>query len=121
MDLHAILIRAPVNRLAASVVSQRRVAQHYEPLTKPELVYLYERVQRKQRLLKVVLGIRSMTNKKNLKYRYNKGQRSGAAKSEPRAWAEFRACGQQLLRLCDALSEIKRARHNAMYRANPAL
>jgi hypothetical protein len=109
MDLHAILVRVPVNKLAANVVGQRNVAACDVALTKQELQYVYNRILRKQRLLKFVLGIRNSRHKKNLKYRFANGKRSWQVRKEPRAWAEFQLCGTQLERLARELSAIKAA------------
>jgi len=106
MDLHAILIRAPVNKLAASVVAQRRCAPKDLPLTRAELVYLCERVMRKQRLLKQVLGIKSLRQQKNMKHKVNHGRRPTLVKREPRAWSEFRVCGEQISKLQHEIAAI---------------
>jgi cytochrome c556 len=58
-----------------------------------------------------------MRHKKNLKYRFNNGKRSGPAKTEPRVWSEFRTCGEQLVRLQAEIVAIKAAERAARDRA----
>lgn len=113
MDLYAILLRAPVNRLAAAVTSQRRVSREETPLSIDELRYLLERCGRKQRLLKFVLRIENRAQHKNLCWKHNKGLRQYRADQEPRAFVEYRILGKQMAQLNVALSEAKKDRQAA--------
>ncbi len=113
MNLHAILVRAPVNRLAASVVSQRRTAAEDEPMSRDELCYLLDRLQRKQRLLKRVLGIANATQHRNVMYRASRGFRQFRFEKEPRAFTEYRLLGQQMQGLIRGLAELKQQRREA--------
>jgi len=113
MDLHAILIRAPVNKLAANVVSQRRAATADTPLCREELIYLMDRLDRKSRLLKQVLGITNQSQRKNVHARHNKGVRQFRHAKEPRAFTEYIAIGQNMRRLNRELAELNKARKAA--------
>ncbi len=110
MNLHAILIRSPINRQAGGGITHRRPIND-EPLTREELLYLMQRLARKCGLLKKTLGIRNRTHLKNLKYRYNKGRSPHAIREEPRAWTELKVCGEQLLKM---QQEIQRLRLEAL-------
>lgn len=110
MDLHALLVRAPVNRLAASVVSSRRQAGADAPLSREELAYLIERLTRKHRLLKAVLGIRTKRQHANLMYKHAKGIPQFRRAKEPRAFVEYVAIGQNIQRLVQQAAELKRSR-----------
>lgn len=107
LDLHAILVRAPVNRLAAAVVSQRRSAKADEPLKREELIYLISRLERKHRLLKQVLGVKTKAQHVNLMYKHKKRLPQFRQKREPRAFLEYVALGQHIQRLVRELAAMK--------------
>lgn len=107
MDLHALLIRAPVNRLAATAVSQRRAAAADEPLRREELIYLLDRLQRKHRLLKQVLGIKTKAQHTNLMTKHKKGLWQFRRAAEPRAFMEYVSTGQHMQRLVRELAGMK--------------
>lgn len=109
MDLHAILIRAPVNKLAASVVSQRGAAPD-SPLSREELAYLVQRLSRRQRLLKAVLGIKTPSQHANTVYKHKKRIPQFRAAREPRALTEYLLIGQQIQNLNCELAELRRTR-----------
>lgn len=113
MDLHAILIRAPVNKLAANVVSQRKAATADTPLTREELIYLMDRLDRKSRLLKHILGIKNQSQRRNVHYRHNKGVKQFRRLKEPRAFTEYLAIGHNMQRLNQELAELNKARKAA--------
>ena len=119
MDLHAILVRAPVNRLAASVVSQRRAAATDAPLQRAELIYLMDRLARKQRLLKLVLGIKNKRQHKNMKWKANKRIPQYRVANEPRAAAEYCLLGVQMQRLNIELAAQSAARKELRKRREP--
>ena len=108
MDLHAILVRAHVNKLAAHGITQRRPMDD-DPLTADEIRYLMERIARKSSLLKKVMGIHTRAQLKNLKLKHNKGRgwKCDRLVREPRAWAELRSCGEQMLKMQAELSRLK--------------
>jgi hypothetical protein len=93
------------------------MARSDEPLTRVELAYLCERIMRKQRLLKLVLGIRNRRHQKNLKHRFNTGNRPGVVKREPRAWTEFRSCGEQVVRLQGEIAALNASARSSRARA----
>ncbi len=113
MDLHAILVRAPVNRLAASVVSQRRVAAADTPLSREELAYLLDRLGRKQRLLKMVLGIKTKAQHTNLRYKHSRRLPQFRQQQEPRAFTEYIRVGNDMQRLSRELAALRQARRIA--------
>lgn len=109
MDLHAIFIRAPINRLVAGVVSQRGASAEDTPLTREELAYIVQRLSRKQRLLKRVLGIANRSQHKNMMWKANKRFTQYRVAREPRAFQEYRRIGQEMQRLNAELSAVKKA------------
>lgn len=109
MDLHAILIRAPVNRLAASVVSQRRAAREDTPLNREELIYLVDRLARKRRLLEAVLGIKTRSQRSNLMYKHKRRLPQFRQAQEPRAFTEYIVVGREMQRLIVELAERRKA------------
>lgn len=116
MNLQAILVRSPVNRLAAAVTSQRHVAQADTPMTREEVTAIFQRLQRKQRLLRHVLGITSKAQHANLMYQANKGRWLGRAKKEPRVFVEYRRVGNEMQRMQNALAEMRNERRAAYAR-----
>jgi len=109
MDLHAIFIRSPINRLSAGVVSQRGAAEEDSPLTREELAYIVQRLSRKQRLLKRVLGIANRSQHKNMMWKANKRFAQYRVAREPRAFQEYRRIGREMQRLNAELSAVKKA------------
>jgi hypothetical protein len=108
VDIHAILTRAPINKLAASVIARRRESGPEAPLTREELSYLMQHAARKQQLLKRVLGIHNDRQHKNVTYRAAKGMKQFRAQSP--ALAEYLALGQTIHRFTLELSELRKQR-----------
>lgn len=105
-----ILYATPVNKKTAIVVSQSGCVKSDEPLTKSELVYLVDRLKRKHRLLKVVLGIKTKAQHTNLMYKFNKKLPQFRYRDEPRAFIEYVRVGQDIKRLVGELHELKTIR-----------
>ena len=110
MNLEEILVRSPVNSMARQVTSQKNVSEEDKPISTNEIVLLVTRFSRKQRLLKLVLGIKTKAQHKNTIYRFNAGFKQFRASKEPRAMAEYVICGREIQRLNYELSEMRRAR-----------
>jgi hypothetical protein len=106
VNIDRILASAPVNTTAARVVSRRRGLEEPSAMTRDEILALIERLQRKLRLLKVVLGIKTRAQHKNLVWKFNKGFKSTRFKADPRSVVEYKRVGEQLQRLCARVSEI---------------
>ena len=113
MNLDAIFVRSPINRLAATVTSQRRVAVQDEPLSREELAYIVQRLTRKLRLLKEVLGIKSKAQHRNLVWKTNKGIRNYRAEKEPRAVIEYKRVGEEIQRMNAELAILRKCRQAA--------
>ncbi|WP_294767205.1 hypothetical protein [uncultured Rhodoferax sp.] len=105
MDYRDLPAMRPVNGRAASVVSQKGIAPDAD-LSRDELLELIARLQRKSRLLKVVLGITNRAQHKNLMWKANKGFKATRIKSDPRAVVEYRRVGVEILRLNQAVKAI---------------
>jgi hypothetical protein len=110
MDLHAILTSTPIDRVARRVVSQLGAAVGDTPLTQIELAALVNRINRKQRLLKRVLGITSKGQHKNTVYKAKKGIKQWRVEREPRAMTEYLRCGREVQRLTNELAELRKLR-----------
>jgi hypothetical protein len=110
MDLHAILTSTPIDRVARRAVSQLGAAVGDTPLTRTELVALVNRINRKQRLLKVVLGIKTRAQHTNAAYKASKGIKQYRAAKEPRAMTEYLRCGREVYRLTNELAELRKLR-----------
>ena len=110
MNLHAILTRLPINRLAARVVSQQGVFAEEVDLKREELAYIVQRLSRKQRLLKHILGIANHRQHKNMMLKANKRISQYRVVSEPRAFDEYRRLGREIMRLNEVLAEMRKAR-----------
>jgi hypothetical protein len=117
MNLDRILTSAPINHTAARVVSSPRNPVPMGDLTRAELIALMDRLQRKHRLLKVVLGITKKSQAKNLTYML-KGMQKGLGKRgsgvnrvarDPRAALELIRVGDEIQRMNRRLQELKAA------------
>jgi hypothetical protein len=73
-------------------------------------VHLKNRLERKQRLLKLVLKIKSDALHKNLKQDAKKGWPNYRLKKEPRAVAEYLLCGREVQRLNTELAALRGVR-----------
>jgi hypothetical protein len=112
MNLDAILASSPINQTAARVVSRRRGIEEPTNMAREEIVALKARLERKQRLLKRVLGITTKAQHKNLVYRMNTGRMmlTERGKNEPRSALEYKLVGEQIQRLNVRLSELRAER-----------
>lgn len=108
--LTQILYATPVNKQTAIVVSQSGCVDSDKPLTKPELVYLVDRLKRKHRLLKSVLGIKTKAQHTNLMYKFNKKLPQFRYRDEPRSFIEYIRVGKDIQRLVKELQELKAIR-----------
>lgn len=103
MNYQDFAAMVPVNGRAARVVSQKGCTGD-TPLSKDELLELVARLQRKSRLLKLVLNIKNKAQHKNLIWKSNKGFKTQRATAEPRALVEYRRVGVEIQRM---LNEVK--------------
>lgn len=110
MDLDAILAAEPINGTARRVTSQRGAATEDTPLSREELVELVNRLQRKHRLLRRVLGIKNNSQHQNTLYKARHGIRQYRAAKEPRSLTEYVRCGQEMQRLIQELAELRKVR-----------
>ena len=72
--LLAVMNSEPINRQARVIASQKHCAVEELPIGIQELKQIYQRLLRKQQLLKHVLGVRNRTHMKNIKLRINSRQ-----------------------------------------------
>lgn len=110
MNLHSILTSSPIDSAARRVTSQAGCATDAALLSREELAALVQRLSRKQRLLKLVLGITNKRQHKNTVYKAGKGLKQFRAAKEPRALTEYRLCGREIARLNDELANLRRLR-----------
>jgi len=109
-NITAILLRSPINTAAYRVTSQRGCATVDADLTRDELKALINRLKRKLRLLKLVLGISSRAQHKNTIYKYNRQIPQFRQAREPRALDEYVRVGRAIQRLKAELSVRRAAR-----------
>lgn len=95
----------PINRLAGVVASQRRCVDSIDADIS-DLYYLMARLQRKQRLLKQVIGIDRVTQHKNLKARLKRGVLTKGA-SSPRAVVDYVQNGEAIAKLSESFQRMK--------------
>lgn len=108
MDYRDLPAMVPVNGRAASVVSQRGIESD-KPLSREELIEIVARLERKSRLLKLVLHIKTKAQHKNLMWKTNKGHRTVRSAAEPRSVKEYKRVGLELQRMHAAIREINTA------------
>lgn len=115
MNIDRILTSAPINMTAARVVSSPRTPQPLADLTRDELLYLRSRLERKLRLLKQVLKITSKAQHTNLINAIKSGRRNRPGTgmlrltANPRAALEYKRVGEEMQRMQERISELKRA------------
>ena len=109
MNISEILVRSPVNRSTSFVVSQDGCKDE-TPLTRDELSYLVRRLERKHRLMKHALQIKSKAQHKNMIYKLNIGVRQFRTEKEPRIVAEYVRVGNDMQRLLNELSALRTIR-----------
>lgn len=106
--LTRVLTCAPLNGTAASVVSQKGCATHDTELSRSEIVEIKTRLERKQRLLKLTLGIDNKAKHVNLIYKFNQGRTTARFKAEPRAVVEYVRIGREVHRMNMELADRAR-------------
>lgn len=92
IELYAL---KPANRTAGRVVSQSKHVDD-ETLTKAELVELSNRLLRKQRLMKLFLGVKTRAQHKNLINNFIRKQHNHRIEKEPRLVAEYKRVGEAI-------------------------
>jgi hypothetical protein len=113
MNEHAlfqVMRSTPINSAARRVVKQGNSSHDEDELSRAELVEICERLERKSRLLKKIIGIENKAQHKNLKNSVN-GKRAGGgirkAKNHPRAVMEYLRCGMEIHRMIQAIGDLK--------------
>jgi hypothetical protein len=110
VNLHSILVRSPIDGVAARVVSQRNAATEDAPMTREEICAILDRLRRKHSLLKMVLAIKTKAQHANLRYKYGKKLPQFRQRKEPRAFTEYIRIGNEMQRLLDELHEMRKLR-----------
>lgn len=105
-----ILLRSPINRMARVVTSQAGCQDADSPLTREDLVAIKDRLERKHRLLKHVLGIKTKAQHANARYKARKRLQQFRQRAEPRAFQEYIRVGDELLRVVGELTVLRRLR-----------
>lgn len=106
IELYAL---RPVNKTAGRVVAQADCSDD-KPLTKDELVALVGKLERKQRLIKRVLGVRNKVHHKNIMYRIKKGHINPSNYGEPRLLPEYKRVGEAIQTLTRELARLRAER-----------
>lgn len=106
----AVLTSAPVNHTAARVVGRRRDLESPSDLTREELIERLQWLERKLRLLKVVLGIDTKAKHRNLIYKAGKGMPTYRGAANSRAVAEYIRIGHEMQRMNRALQDLRSAK-----------
>ena len=99
----------PINGNAARAVSQSGVTDD-AALTKIDLVEIKNRLSRKHRLIKYILGIKNISQHKNLKYRFARGQHNKSKFSDSRLVNEYLSFGKNISLIDLELSRCKNER-----------
>lgn len=114
MNLDRILSSAPVNQTAARVTASSRHPAPVGDLTRAELVFLSQRLERKLRLLKKVLRITSKAQHTNLINAIKSGRRNRPGvgmlrlTANPRTALEYKRVGEEMQRMQGRISELRR-------------
>ena len=107
MNFSDIFAMTPINRDAARIVYQRN-PQPERDLSRRELAEIWNRLTRKQRLLKRVLKITSKAQHTNLMNRMAKGIHTARRmQDQPRSVIEYRRIGIEIQRFQAAIAEIR--------------
>lgn len=99
------VVSSPVNAAAA-----KAAAGTWAEVTEiniEDLIYLLGRLERKQRLLKLRIGIKTKAQHKNLKLKINKGLRTYRQSLQPRIVDEYVANGDAIRNLQLRLQTLK--------------
>jgi hypothetical protein len=119
MNLDRILTSAPINQTAARVVSRRRGLEEASSMGREEIIEIVARLERKLRLLKLVLGIKTKAQHHNLVWKFNKGFKTTRFKENPRSVIEYKRVGEEMQRLIRRLAEMKKEAKAARALAKP--
>lgn len=113
---------SPIDRVAARVASQRYCIDSIDA-SRADLELALERMLRKQRLLKRVIGITKKTQHKNLKERLKRNVLTMGS-SNPRAVVEYIQNGELMKEHYEALGRFKvrqwKSKWMPLHRANAA-
>lgn len=115
MNIDRILASSPINQTAARVASSPRNPMPMGDLTRDELVYLRDRLERKLRLLKQVLKITSKAQHVNLINAIKSGRRNRPGvgmlrlTANPRSALEYKRVGEEMHRMQERIRELKAA------------
>jgi len=101
-----VMNNSPINRQAAIVASQKNCVEQDFDISRQELIYLTERLERKHKLLKNVLQIKTKAQHKNFMYKYNKRIPQFRMEKEPRAFVEYVRVGQNIQKLIEELAQL---------------
>ena len=108
--LMAVFVRSPIDRMARTVTSQAHVSTKDAGLSREDLVFILQRMLRKHRLLKQMLGITTKSQLCNTRWLYNRGLRHKRFKRSPRSFLEFMRLGDAIQRVHDELAHLRRVR-----------
>lgn len=106
----AVITSAPVNRTAQAVIAKPRAPQSMGDIGRADLIALIARLQRKLRLLKVVLKIDTKAKHRNLVYKTGRGMRTYRGAANSRAVTEYLQIGHEIQRMNRTLQEMKAAK-----------
>jgi len=98
--------RTPINKTAALVTGQAGCEPESD-IGRDDIIYSIDRLQRKHRLIKRILGIEKKTQHTNLMYRYNKKGRTATGHKNPRIVDEYVRIGIAMQEMQNRLVEIK--------------
>jgi hypothetical protein len=104
-----ILASAPINGTARSVIRQPRDAVPQGDIGRQELIDLKERLERKLRLLKVVLRIDTKAKHRNLIYKTKRRMPTYRGAGNTRAVTEYMRIGHEMQRMNRALQDMRSA------------
>ena len=109
MNINEILVRSPINRSTSHVVSQKGCSDD-RPIAREEIAYLVSRLQRKHGLMKTLLQIKTKRQHKNAIHKMNAGVQQFRSAKQPRIFAEYVRVGNDIQRLTDELSVLRKIR-----------
>lgn len=110
MDFDRIFASRPVNITAYRVTGQAGCAKDDAPITESEIKEAIARLVRKQRLLKVVLKIKTQSQHTNTLNKFKKRIPNFRAKKDPRSLIEYVRIGREIQRLNTELCANRAAR-----------
>jgi len=114
IELYAL---RPVNRTAGLVVSQKSCRQD-DQLSKSELVDLKNKLSRKHRFIKSILGIRNATHHKNTIHGIIGGYINTDNYKEPRLLGEYKRVGEAIQLINLELNRVRLIKHEKWMKEN---